>query len=303
MAYNPLRNLWLKVLAVTLAALLWLTVAGEHIVERSLRVPLEFRNIPTGLEIVGDPPATVDVRVRGPSGVLSRLDPGEVVVVLDLRSARAGSRLFHLRTDEVQRPYGIEVAQVVPATLSLELEKMNRRTVPVVPAVEGDPAPGFVVGRITAEPSTVQIEGPESRLNELGEATTEPVTVMGATKPVVDTVTVGVTDPAVRLTAPQTATVTVDVVPAPVERVVTGVPVRMRNVTAGLRASATPQTVRVTIRGAREGLDEVGGDGIDAFVDLAGLGPGRYNLRVRAEPASTFGVVRIDPSVAAVVIR
>jgi YbbR domain-containing protein len=303
MAYNPLRNLWLKVLAVTLAALLWLTVAGEHIVERSLRVPLEFRNIPTGLEIVGDPPATVDVRVRGPSGVLSRLDPGEVVVILDLQSARTGSRLFHLRTDEVQTPYGIEVAQVVPATLSLELEKMNRRTVPVVPAVEGDPAPGFVVGRITAEPSTVQIEGPESRLNELGEATTEPVSVTGATKPVIDTVTVGVTDSAVRLRTPQNATVTIDIVPAPVERVVTGVPVRMRNVTAGLRASAAPETVRVTIRGGREALEAVGSDGIEASVDLAGLGPGRYNLRVRAEPAATFGVVRIDPSAAAVVIR
>ncbi|MGH9331920.1 MAG: CdaR family protein [Vicinamibacterales bacterium] len=303
MAYNPLRNLWLKVLAVTLAALLWLTVAGEHIVERSLRVPLEFRNIPPGLEIIGDPPATVDVRVRGSSGVLSRLTPGEVVVVLDLRTARAGSRLFHLRSDEVQAPYGVEVAQVVPPTLSLELEKTSSRTVPVVPAVDGDPAPGFVVGRITADPSTVQIEGPESRLNEVGEATTEPLIVAGATGPVTDTVTVGVADPAVRLSKPQSAKVRIDVVPAPVERVVTGVPVRLRTVTPGLRPSVTPETVRVTIRGGRQALDAVGSDGVDAFVDLAGLGPGRYNLRVRAEPAASFGVTRIDPATVNVLVR
>jgi YbbR domain-containing protein len=303
MAYNPLRNLWLKVLAVTLAAALWLTVAGEHIVERSLRVPLEFRNIPAGLEIVGDPPVTVDVRVRGSSGVLSRLDPGEVVVVLDLRSARAGSRLFHLRHEEVQAPYGVEVSQVVPSTLSLELEKTNSRTVPVVPAVEGDPAPGFVVGQITADPSTVEIRGPESRLNEVSDATTEPVIIAGATAPISDTVTIGVADPAVQLTRPQNAKVTVTVVPAPVERTVSGVPVRLRNATTGLRGSVTPETVRVTIRGGREELDAVGSDGIDAFVDLAGLGPGRYNLRVRVEPSSSFGVVRIDPGMAAVVIR
>jgi YbbR domain-containing protein len=303
MAYNPLRNLGLKVLAVTLAAALWLTVAGEHIVERSLRVPLEFRNIPGGLEIVGDPPVTVDVRVRGSSGVLSRLDPGEVVVVLDLRAARAGSRLFHLRNEEVQAPYSVEVSQVVPSTLSLELEKTNSRTVPVVPAVEGDPAPGFVVGQITADPSTVEIRGPESRLNEVSEATTEPVIVAGATAPITDTVTIGVADPAVRLTRPQSAKVTVAVVPAPVERTVSGVPVRLRNATNGLRGSVTPETVRVTIRGGREELDAVGSDGIDAFVDLAGLGPGRYNLRVRVEPSSAFGVVRIDPGTAAVVIR
>jgi hypothetical protein len=65
MRYNPFRNLGLKVLAVILATLLWITVAGEHVVERSLRVPLEFRNVPETLEIVGNTPDTVDVRLRG----------------------------------------------------------------------------------------------------------------------------------------------------------------------------------------------------------------------------------------------
>jgi hypothetical protein len=37
---------------------------AASIVERSLRVPLEFRNIPEALEIVGNPPDTVDVRLR-----------------------------------------------------------------------------------------------------------------------------------------------------------------------------------------------------------------------------------------------
>src|ERR671919_797447 len=100
MASHPLRHLGLKVMALAMATLLWLTVAGEHIVERSLRVPLEFRNIPSQLEIVGDPPATVDVRLRGSSALLSRIQPGEVVAVLELTAARAGSRLFHLRPDE-----------------------------------------------------------------------------------------------------------------------------------------------------------------------------------------------------------
>jgi hypothetical protein len=89
MAYHPFRHLGLKVMALALATLLWLSVAGEHIVERSLRVPLEFRNIPAQLEIVGDPPATVDVRLRGSSSILGRIQPGDVVAVLDLSTARA----------------------------------------------------------------------------------------------------------------------------------------------------------------------------------------------------------------------
>src|SRR6476619_3946657 len=120
---HPFRHLGLKTMAILLAILLWLTAAGEHIVERSLRVPLEFRNIPDLLEIVGNPPDTVDVRLRGSSAVLSRLQSGEIVAVLDLSSARSGSRLFHIRNDEVRSPFGVEVSQIVPATLALELER------------------------------------------------------------------------------------------------------------------------------------------------------------------------------------
>src|SRR5437868_11089257 len=94
MRYHPFRHYGHKGLAIALATLLWVTVAGEHVVERSLRVPLEFRNIPTQLEIVGSPPDNVDVRVRGSSALLSRVQPGEIVAMLDLSAARAGSRLF-----------------------------------------------------------------------------------------------------------------------------------------------------------------------------------------------------------------
>ena len=134
MIYNPFRHLGLKVMAVALATLLWLTVAGDHLVERSMRVPLEYRNIPPALEIVGDPPTAVDVRLRGSSALLSRIEPREIVAVLDLGSARPGSRMFHLRNDEVHSPYGVEVAQVVPGTIALEMEKSARRTVPARPA-------------------------------------------------------------------------------------------------------------------------------------------------------------------------
>ena len=303
MAYHPFRNLGLKILALALSAVLWLTLAGEHIVERSLRVPLEFRNIPDLLEIVGNAPDSVDVRLRGSSAVLSRIQPGEIVAVIDLTAARAGSRLFHIRADEVRAPYGVEVSQVVPTTLALELEKSARRKVPVVPAIEGDPAPGFVVGKWVADPSTVEIAGPESRVRQVAEATTEPVSVKDARARVRDGVTIGGVDSSVRLVQAQNAQVTVEIWPAPVERQVADVPVRYRNLGSGLRANLSPQLARVTVRGARDALGALGADGVEAFVDLAGLGSGRYNLRVQVEPSENFGVVQIEPAVVSVTVR
>jgi YbbR domain-containing protein len=303
MRYNPFRNLGLKVLALALATVLWITVAGEHVVERSLRVPLEFRNIPDALEIVGNTPDTEDVRLRGSSALLSRVQPGEIVAVLDLGSARAGSRIFHLRSDEVRAPFGVEVSQVVPATLGLELEKSARRTVPIVPPTDGDPAPGFVVGRVTSEPPTIDIVGPESRVRQVAEATTEPVATKDAKARLRDAVTVGVVDTSVRLVHPQVAQVTVEIWPAPVERQLSEVPVRYRNVAQGLTAQLSPKFVRMSVRGAREVLSQVQGDSVQAFVDLAGLGTGRYNLRVQFDPAERFGVVAIDPAVVTVTIK
>ena len=300
---NPFRHFGLKVVAIALATLLWLSVAGEHVVERIMRVPLEFRNIPAELEVVGDPPATVDVRLRGSSGLLSRLEGTDVVAVIDLSTARPGSRLFHIRSDEVRAPYGVEVAQVVPGTLAIELEKSAKRVVPVVPPLEGDPAPGYVVGRITSDPATVEIRGPESRVRRLAEAITEPVNVAGSRDRVRDNVTVGVADSALRLTRPQSATVVVDVVPAPVEREIAGVLVRWRNLGTGFRAEVVPQRARVSVRGRRERLNSLGADDIDAFVDLAGLGPGLYNLRVQTDPSQDFGVSAVAPQVVDVTIK
>ena len=303
MRYYPFRHLGLKIMALALSTLLWLIVAGDHLVERSMRVPLEFRNIPPALEIVGDPPTAVDVRLRGSSALLGRLEPRDIVAVLDLGTARPGSRMFHLRTDEVRTPYGVEVAQVVPGTLALDLEKSGTRTVPIVPALDGEPAPGFVIGRVTSDPATVEVAGPESRLKQLTGATTEPVELTGSRARVRDVVTVGISDSSVRLVHTQNATITVEVLPAPVERDLSGVPVRWRNLGAGLSAQVRPTLARVTVRGRREALADLRAGSIDAFVDLAGLGPGKYNLRVQVDPSQTFGVSDIDPAVVDVTTR
>lgn len=214
MAFNPFRRLGLKLVSVVLAALLWLVVAGEQIVERALRIPLEFVNLPANLELVGELPTFVDVRVRGASGALSRVAPGELVAIVDVRAARSGQRLFHLSNSDVRTPFGVEVVQVNPSNVSMSFETSATKIVPIVPSLEGEPGPGFALGRIVSVPDRVTIVGPVSVIETLGEAITEPVSVTGATTTVVETVSVGVSNPMARLTSPQRTEVTVNLVPS-----------------------------------------------------------------------------------------
>src|SRR5712671_6105960 len=116
----PFRHVGLKLMSVGLAVLLWMTVSGEETVERGLRAPLELQQIPAALEIQGEAPSTVDVRVRGTSGVLSRVGAGDIIAVIDLHAVRAGNRLFALTPEQVRSPIGVDVVQVTPSTIALQ---------------------------------------------------------------------------------------------------------------------------------------------------------------------------------------
>jgi YbbR domain-containing protein len=290
----PFRHVGLKLVSLALALLLWMAVAGEETVERSLRVPLELQQFPAGLELQGEVPATAEVRVRGTSGALGRVAPGEIVAVLDLRGARPGRRLFHLTPEQVRAPFGIEAVQVVPPTIAMVFEPSESRQVPVVPAVDGKPAPGYVVGNVVSDPPTVEVVGPQSAVARATEAMTEPIEIGGAHDAVREHVTVGLLDPAVRLKTPRAAAVTVEIVPAPLERTLRSRPVRLRGLAAHLSAQASPSNVDVTVRGGRDALAEM--DDVAAYVDLSGLGAGDYALPVRADATPDAGVTRIEPS-------
>ncbi len=296
----PFRHIGLKLLSVAIAVLLWMMVAGDETVERGLRVPLELQQVPPDLELLGDVPTTADVRVRGPSGTLSRVSPGDIVAVLDLRAAREGERLFHLTPEQVRAPFGMEVIQVTPPTVAVAFEKTASRRVPIKPAIEGTPAAGYLVGQSSAEPPTVEVVGPESAIRRVTEALTEPISVAGASRPVQEIVTVGTLDPAVRVKTERTASVTVQIVPAPLERTVRDRPVHLRNLAVNLMATVIPSEVDVTLRGSREALARIQPDDATTFVDLAGLGAGEYTLTVHAESSRDAGVARIEPAVIAV---
>ena len=213
MAYHPFRNLGLKFLSTLVAILLWLVVAGERVVERVMRAPVEFQNLPAGLELVGNPPDTVEVRLRGSSGALSRMAAGDMSAVLDLATARPGRRLFHITQNQVSVPYGLEIVQVGPSTLTMEFEVSGIRTVPVEPDIDGRPASGYEITKVTSDPVTVEVAGPESALKRLQAAITEPVSVTDQTRTVREVVTIGVPDASLRLRSPQTAVVTVPLSP------------------------------------------------------------------------------------------
>ena len=150
MALHPFAHFGLKVVSVALAVILWFMVSSQRAaVERGVRIPLELQNLPEALEIVDPPQESVDVRIRGAADLLGRLVPGDLVATVDLGSAQPGRRLFHISPERVRAPFAVEVTQITPSSVAIRFEQSATRVVPIRPSVEGEPAPGFIVGEIS----------------------------------------------------------------------------------------------------------------------------------------------------------
>lgn len=298
------RDFGLKLVAITCAATLWLGVAGDPEAEQGLRVPLLFENLPSSLEVLGDPPETVEVRLSGPPTILRSLDANDIEVFIDLASERPGARLFDMTVGRVRTPLGVEVVRVVPSTIAVTLEVSGEsRVVPIVPVIIGEPSTGFVIGRVEVDPAMVTVVGPLSRLRELPNVTTESLDVTQMSSPLESIVTVGVVDPRLRLMAPLQARVRVEFIRSHAEKILTDVPVLAVNTGVGFSISMMPLSVAVTVKGLSGqivGFDE---DSVEASVDLSGLGVGRYNLPVNVKANRPSQVVAIEPRVIEVVLN
>ncbi len=172
---------------------LWMVVSGEETVERGLRVPLELQQFPAGLELQGEPPASVDVRVRGSSGALGRLSASDLVAELDLRGARARPPAVSPDARAGARAVRRRRRAGESGDDRDGLREFRRRgRCRSSPSIQGKPAPGYVLRKVVVEPATVDVVGPESAVKRATEAFTEPVSVDGARATVKETVTIGV---------------------------------------------------------------------------------------------------------------
>ena len=206
-----LDNLGLKVVSLVLAFSLWYIVAGERGTEIVLSIPLEFRNLPEGLEVIEESAQQVDVRLRGSSEFLRALSPQEVQAAMDLSEVDPGQNTVYLSPSQVDTPYGVRVMRVTPASVNLIIETLAERTVQVVPRVVGEPAAGFVLADIRLEPPEITITGPASTLENLEQLTTEPISAEGLRETYSQSLQILIDDPFVRLIEVNSVEVTLEV--------------------------------------------------------------------------------------------
>jgi len=203
------NNLWLKLVALGLAFLLWWAVGHDPTVEAVVTAPLEFHHAPPDLEMSLDGPTQVRVRVQGPERTIRSLTPADVRATVDLGGADIGEQTFDLTASQIHLPDGLQVVEIDPSQIRITFDRSATRSVEVRPRVIGSLVTGYHIVNVTADPDKIEVVGPRRRVDEVTDAITDPVDATGVVGSATFTTHAFVTDPLVRVEKPEPIHVTV----------------------------------------------------------------------------------------------
>jgi YbbR domain-containing protein len=192
------NNLGLKISAVLISVSLWFIVTSRGQSEISLDVPVEFKNIPAGLEIVNYNTRTVNVTIKGHERAMRNIKALDIRAFIDMGKAKKGEGSYYINKDDVKLPYAVTVESIKPSMLKIRLEETFEKTVSIKTVLIGLPEDGFRVKAINTEPDKVKIRGIKSEVMKIKELQTEPFDITGFNKTVTQELNINVSDTHVR---------------------------------------------------------------------------------------------------------
>jgi diadenylate cyclase len=203
------KNLVPKLVSLILVLILWGFIGGQPRAEIRISVPLEYRNMPTNMEIVGEMTSRVDVGIRGPRGLISSITPDQVRAHVDLSQALPGLNYVRLTEENIRVPLGTEITKVSPSSIRIRLEGIKSRSTPVKVHFVGKLPRPLRLKAVSTEPPSIVLQGPEGALKKIREIFTEPVDLSEIKSDVQLSVGIDLTSSQVRLAPGQPSQVSV----------------------------------------------------------------------------------------------
>jgi hypothetical protein len=254
----------LKTLALLITLGLWYAVTTQRApaTMRLHNVPLEFV-LPENVEIGNDPMKVVEVTLQGSRGKLDEMNVANLVARADVTALRPGDRVARLfEAVKMDLPEDVRIIEVMPRSVTLHLETVVERDVPVEARFEGELPEGFRRLSVTVTPERVRVRGPESHVSAVEKAFTETISLSDLREGrTFQQVAVDIPDHKV---APLDAVVSVRVEVAEEQssRRFTNVPVRSSS-----GAGVVPAGASLTLRGPRSIVEALRPEDVRLVVD------------------------------------
>jgi YbbR domain-containing protein len=204
------ENIGMKLLSLALAGLLWVAIVGEQELSSSVSVPVEYKNFPKSLEASSEMVSRVNLLVHAAPEKLEAGNLAGAALVVDLSEVqRPGERTFNLDRQSLRLPQGVTLERVIPSQIRLRFEQRTARDVPVIIRYANTPMPGYRILKQEVYPEVLRVVGPQSRVEELQSAETDPIDLSGVLNEAELRVNTFVADGQVRIEGPSVVRVRV----------------------------------------------------------------------------------------------
>jgi YbbR domain-containing protein len=258
-----------------------INVLIEQQVTREIPIELDVRGSVarghTQLAPLIEPPT---IRISGPESQVSQLNFALVTIFLNstVETLVESSRpVFYDQSGQVASVVGLDQsATEVTVTVPVE-ESAGFADKLVTVEWTGEPAPGYRLLSVTADPPSVLVEGRPAQVNLLASVDTEPIDIDGLTasfqQSAVLDLPAGITvDP-----DQQTVMVNIEIEPILTTSSFNRIP-ETRGLREGYGAAVVPEQVRVVLFGPLPVLDALAENDVRVILDLFGLEPGAYSI-------------------------
>lgn len=179
------ENWAIKLLSLGLSLTLWFYVTSTGKTELTFSIPIELRNIPAGMIVVGDVTSSLEVRMQGRERVLREgIINKKVFAVLDLTMAREGENVIRISPDDINRPGGAVVTHLSQSDIKVRLERLVTRSFKLKPILRGVPAAGYRLAGMQVTPAKIKLEGPASVMKMIRTVQTMPIDIQQANQSV-----------------------------------------------------------------------------------------------------------------------
>jgi YbbR domain-containing protein len=164
-------------LVVTLPV--WVCLAEASPKVATIKVPVEPKNVPSGMIYTGPSRQDIEIQVRGAASLLENLSDLKLRCTIDLANMAIGNHSVPVEADRLNLPEGLSLVSLSPSAISVRLDQEIIKEIPVLVALQGEPAPGFIIAEAVANPDTVALRGPLYLLENIKSIATHPIDVSG----------------------------------------------------------------------------------------------------------------------------
>lgn len=280
-------------------------VTLEQQVTRDIPVEVDIRGSVarghTQGEALLEPPT---IRVVGPSSSVNTLNFALVTIFLNSTVetlVETSSPIFYDQAGRVASVNNLSLSHNrVTVTIPVE-ESAGFADKLVTVAWTGEPAPGYRLLSVTADPPSVLVEGRPAQVNALTSVLTEPIDIDGLTESFQQSAVLDL--PAgISVDPEQTVTVNIEIEPILTTSSFNRQP-QPRGLRSGYEVTLDPEQVRVVLFGPLPVLDALAENDVRVILDLFGLQPGSYSIVPDVDvPERDIEIRSVQPSVVQVTI-